>query len=128
MGFDINVELRMLMCSETGKPYYFKYDEEKQSIEKVYELPTVVVPEELRPYLMKKGRIFHAYTEVFNDRDTFDVDVETFLESFPSWDEVKEHSSYKKSDDWTLKDHKAFKKLLKWCAKQEPYYHVSWSY
>ena len=128
MGFDLTIDLKMSMCPETGKPFYYKYNEEKKSIEKVYELPDLVVPEEKRPYLIKKGHHFHAYTDYFNEKDIFDVDVDTFLDSFPSWDDVIESSYYKEEDGWTYKDHKQFKKLLKWCAKQEPYFYVSWSY
>lgn len=124
MGFDINVYMTLQLCPETGKPYYYGKD-----LKHVYEPLDIVVPEELRQYLKGRGRIFHAYTEVFNNKDKYDVDVEEFLESYPRWDVVKENEYYKdEMDYWTLKDHKGFKNLLKWCRDQQIFFRVSWSY
>lgn len=126
MGFDINVYMMMMMCPEAGKPYYYTYDKEAKQITKVYEVPHFSVPDELRRYLVGRGHHFHAYTDEWNEKDIFDIDVESFLESYPDWDDVLEHSSY--DSGWTFEDHRGFKRLLKWCTKQEPSFRLTWSY
>lgn len=126
MGFDIMICMTMLMCPETGKPYYYGYDEEAKQITKFYELPSLSVPEEIRKYLVGRGHHFHAYTHEWNEKDIVETDIESFLESYPDWEDVKEHSSY--DAIWTYKDHIGFKRLLKWCRTQEPSFRVSWTY
>ena len=49
-------------------------------------------------YLEGRGKIFHVYTEIFNNENRFDVDVEEFLESYPDWDDVKESPYYDKDN------------------------------
>ena len=46
MGFDLFIHMTLMMDEATGKPFYYG-----AGIEKVYELPTVNIPEELRKYL-----------------------------------------------------------------------------
>ncbi len=128
MGFDIQVSVTLLMCPETGKPFYFKYNEEEKRLEKAYGLPEFTVPEELRPYLQQRGPWFHAYCDVIERDSGTTTDVEEFLECYPSWDDVKEGGYCDYSQEWTVKDHNAFRRLLKWCLEQDCYFTVSWSY
>lgn len=124
MGFDINVMMTMYMCNQTGKPYYYG-----KGLEKIYELPSLTIPKDLVPYITERGSIFHAYTEYFNDQERYDVNVEEFLDHYPSWDDVQNHSSYEGCEDWWTKDyHSKFEELLTWCTQQCVSFRVSWSY
>ena len=130
MGFDINVEVCFMMCDTTGKPYYYKYDKTTNKMNRVYELPSVEVPEHLRKYLVGRGHLFHAYTEHFNEDGIFEASVEVFLEHYPDWEQVLEHEEFR--DDvpefWNEEDHNGFKALLEWCVKQYYMFKVTWSY
>ena len=126
MGFDIYISLNLHMCPEQGKPFYYKYNQKEKTTEKVYEMPTLDVPKPLRKYLQGRGHLFHAYTDVFNERDVFEACVEQFLEYYPSWEEVSKHEEV--PDYWDEEDHTNFKKLLEWCSVQDCSFHVSWSY
>jgi hypothetical protein len=131
MGFDINVDLCYNMCSETGKPYYYHYDTETKKMLRVYELPQVEVPKELRQYLVGRGHLFFAYTQYFNDNDMgYCISADVFLDHYPSWEEVMEHEEFRDDvpDFWNEDDHNGFKKLLEWCVKQDYCFQVSWSY
>lgn len=121
MGFDINIEMVLFMCPETGKPYHYG-----KGLEHVYEIPTLNPPKELIRYFRERGHVFHAYTEFFNQEEKYNVYVEQFLEEYPCWDDVKEHSCY--DDYWTEKDHNNFKKLLEWCLEQPVTFRITWSY
>ena len=130
MGFDINVMMEMFMCPKTGKPFYYGYNEATNNLEKVYDLPDVTVPERMCDYLVGRGSIFHAYTELFNERDIFNVTVDEFLEAYPSWQQVTESNYYSEetTDYWTVEDHEGFKQLLEWCTQQRAAFRVCWSY
>ena len=97
---------------------------------RVYELPSIEVPEKYRRYLVGRGHLFHAYTECFNERDVFETSTEEFLAEYPSWEEVMDHEEFR--DDiptfWNEEDHNGFKQLLEWCNQQEAMYRVTWSY
>lgn len=125
MGFDITIEMVLHMCNKTGKPYYYN-----KFSERIYDLPSIEVPQELRKYLVGRGHLFHAYTKYFNDQDRYNVSVEAFLEHYPSWDEVIEHEEFR--DDipgfWNEDDHIGFRDLLEWCMEQEVSFRISWSY
>lgn len=124
MGFDINIEMVLRMCNQTGKPYYYN-----KKGECVYEMPSITVPKELVPYFTERGHVFYAYTEFFNDKERYSVYVEDFLEHYPSWDAVQGHSSYDGCEDWWTEDyHINFKKLLEWCIEQDITFRISWSY
>lgn len=122
MGFDLFIHLKLTMCENTGKPYYFD-----KSLVKKYDYPEINIPEELRKYLYGRGHFFHAYVDPIEDQDIgFEVDVCEFLDSFPDWKEVTEHDRY--DDYWTEEDHNNFKALLE-CLESLPYpFSVSWSY
>jgi hypothetical protein len=131
MGFDINVEVCFLMCAETGKPFYYHYDEATKKMSRKYEMPSFDVPENLRKYLVGRGHLFHAYTQYFEDNDLgFNVSAETFLENYPSWEEVMEHEEFRDDipDFWNEDDHIGFKQLLEWCVKQDCSFQLTWSY
>lgn len=130
MGFDINICLQLLMCPETGKPYYLHWDKRAKKITKEYSIPTIEIPESLRKYLEGRGHFFHAYTEYFNERDIFSTGVREFIEKFPDWKEVceSEHYSEDMADSWTEKDHDNFLDLLDFLSEQEVSYTICWSY
>lgn len=128
MGLDIYVSLSLLMCTTTGKPFYFRTI--NGNLESSYEVPTVEVPSHLRKYLIGRGPLFTAYTEgLERDGMGFTVGADRFLESYPEWEDVKESSFY--SDEpgaWSEEDHTGFKELLQWCVDQSFHFTVSWSY
>ena len=121
MGFDINIEMILSMCEETGKPFYYG-----KGFERIYELPILEVPQELQEYLVGRGPIFHAYTDHFNYENRYNVSVKEFLEDYPSWLSVQEE--YPSHNYWLEEDHNKFKELLEWCEKQKVSFRVSWSY
>lgn len=124
MGFDLFIHMTLLMDDATGKPFYYG-----AGVEKIYELPTVNIPEELRKYLYGRGHHFHVYTDKFNRKDIFEVNVRTFLERFPSWHRFEESDYYQDDPNaWTREDHKNFKKLLNLLADLPISFTVSWSY
>lgn len=120
MGFDLYINLKLMMCPKTGKPYYFD-----TNFEKVYGLEDFTIPDHLRPYLMGRGRQFHAYIE---SHEQSEVDVDTFLECYPSWDDVKDHALYQSHMDWEKEDHEKFKELLEYLQFLRYPFSVSWSY
>lgn len=125
MGFDITVSIMLHLCPETGKPYYYGSSGDGHGT-KIYGLPPIEVPKDLRMYLIGRGHHFHAYTEYFNEMEQYDVDVEEFLLHYPSWEEVVENVNY--DEEWTKEDHEGFENLLAWCSGQSYMYRVSWSY
>ena len=121
MGFDLFIHLKLMMCPETGKPFYFG-----DTFQKIYTIPEFTVPENLREYLQGRGHQFHAYITEF-PRDVTEIDLELFLEEFPSWEAVLNDPSYDKYY-WTHKDHMKFEELLKYLATLGYPFSVSWSY
>lgn len=131
MGFDITVQLCFHMCNKTGKPYYYNYKKNLGEVTRIYEMPSIEVPEHLREYLVGRGPIFHAYTDNFNERDVYLACVDQFLEYYPTWTDVTNHSSFSEEDTlsyWKEEDHNKFKELLEWCAAQDVAFQVSWCY
>jgi len=129
MGFDFYIHLCFSMCPSTGKPYVWKHTPE--GVEKDYQLPTVVVPEEHRRFLQLRGRFLHIYTDEFNENDIFSADIDALLEKFPGWDFIKNdtrYSEYAENCDWTEKDHYEFKAALEWCLSQPHWYMANWNY
>ena len=127
MGFDILITLDLGMCPETGKPFYYS----SEHFEKVYTLPPIEVPEDLRRYLEGRGRHFHAYTDTFNDQLVFETTIERFVEEYPSWEDLMVSDEYREDIldcEWTEEDHNTFLKLLKWCMHQPVCFRISWSY
>jgi hypothetical protein len=129
MGFDLNIQLSLTMCPETGKPFYYKLDKNTGEIEKIYSIPDIEVPEKYRPYLDLRGSHLHAYTHMYNEENQYDVEVDVFNEDFPSWEDVESTCEDSCADHgWYKEDHKMFHKLIKWCCKQEAPFRVTWSY
>jgi hypothetical protein len=128
MGFDINVMMELFLCPATGKPFYYGRDKETKKVEKVYELPTLIVPEMMRKYLVGRGHIFHAYTDHFNEKEIFNVSVDEFLEEYPTWDDVMKCDYYSDEGYWSEEDHEGFKRLLEWSCQQGVSFRVAWSY
>ena len=127
MGFDLNIHANLMICSDTGKPYYYAADV-RSSFMRIYDLSKLVVPKTYRRFLNQRGGIFHAYTtNVFEDYNTLDVSIAEFLEKYPSWTAVKafdeECNIY-----WTEKDHNEFKEALEWFNKDCIQYRINWSY
>ena len=121
--------MTLMMDEATGKPFYYRTNKETGQMDKCYDIPIVEIPEELRKYLYGRGHHFHVYTEKFNRKDIFEVNVRTFLERFPSWHRFEESDYYEDDPDaWTREDHKNFKKLLKLLADLPIGFTVSWSY
>ena len=128
MGFDISIQILFHMCPESGKLFYYKRNKQTNHIEKCYDVPDIIVPEQMCEYLVGRGHLFHAYTEYFNEQERYCVSVEEFLDHYPSWEDVTSHENYYDEDGWTEENHEGFLRLLEWCAKQEVSFQLSWSY
>lgn len=124
MGFDLNIHVDLLICSDTGKPYFYISDGSRM---RVYDLSKLTVPKEHRRFLNQRGGIFHAYTtNVFENNDITNVSVYEFLEKYPSWTAVKDFDE--ECTYWTEKDHNEFKAALEWFNKDCIEYRINWSY
>lgn len=127
MGFDFSIQLSLCLCPNTGKPFVYKT--EGNTLVKDYTFPEIIVPEEHRRFLSLRGHHLHAYTDCFNQDNICDIDVVTFLDAFPSWDEVDENKYYCSEDyDWHEEDHDAFQAALKWFSEQSYTFRASWCY
>jgi hypothetical protein len=125
MGFDLNIHVDLLICSDTGKPYFYISDGSRM---RVYDLSKLTVPKEHRRFLNQRGGIFHAYTtNVFENNDITNVSVYEFLEKYPSWTAVKDFDE-ECNHYWTEKDHNEFKAALEWFNKDCIMYRINWSY
>jgi hypothetical protein len=114
----------LLICSDTGKPYFYISDGSRM---RVYDLSKLTVPKEHRRFLNQRGGIFHAYTtNVFENNDITNVSVYEFLEKYPSWTAVKDFDE--ECNYWTEKDHNEFKAALEWFNKDCIEYRINWSY
>lgn len=125
MGFDLSIEMVMAMCPIKGKPYYSVYNKETKQNEKFYGIPDIEIPEHLAKYLTGRGWHFQPYVEDLNNDGHARVDE--LLDQFPSFDKVKEHSSYHENR-WTEEDHNNFRDLLELLNEQKVCFQVSWSY
>jgi hypothetical protein len=124
MGFDLNIHADLLICSDTGKPYFYIPDGSRM---RIYDLSKLVVPKEYRRFLNQRGSIFHAYTTcVFENNDITSVSVYEFLEKYPSWEDVKTYDE--ECNYWTEKDHNEFKAALEWFNHDYIHYRIDWSY
>ncbi len=124
MGFDLFIHMSLLMDDGMGKPFYYG-----KNLEKIYDLPTIEIPPELKKYLYGRGNHFHVYTDKFNRKNIYHVSLYTFLEKYPSWKRFTESDYYEEENpDWTHDDHKNFKRLLQFLEKQPVGFTVSWSY
>ncbi len=121
MGFDIEIVCTLHIDQLTGKPFYYS-----KHATQVFDIQ-FEIPQEYRHFIRQKGSYFHAYTGYWEQIGQQDVDVESFLEEFPSWVDVEDH--LEKTDSlqyWSLKDHNDFKAFLHWLQGQDVYYRISW--
>lgn len=127
MGFDLYIGLEYHLCPETGKPYYFS----KKTLEKVYKLPELKIPDHLKKYLQGRGGIFHKYVEEFDSNNVTRTDVDSFLLEYPLWDQVKDSDWYDESWEgiWDEKQHDEFRELLVHLSETyDCYFNIDWSY
>lgn len=132
MGFDLNINLTLSMCEETGDAYlgYGKVDGKLQKI--YYDREKHCVPKHLRPYLTQRGRYLSHYTWDIEQEDCMmEASVEKFYEAFPNWDDIKDEEEIAKWEI-TEDDHNKFFELIKWLYDMEMKYFASykiyWSY
>jgi len=126
MGFDLNIHADLMICSDTGKPYYYS-DDNRSSFTRIYDLSKLIVPKDYRRFLNQRGLIFHAYTtNVFENYNIIDVSITDFLKKYPSWENVKKFDE--ECIYWTEKDHDEFKKALEWFSNDCIQYRICWSY
>jgi hypothetical protein len=126
MGFDLYIYLKLMMCPETGKPYYFG-----PNLEKVYTLPGVTIPEHLHKYLKGRGSQFHAYVHEFTLADQSSADVNEFLNEYPLWKQITSSEWYDETweEYWTEKEHDEFRELLVYLNESlDCQFTVEWSY
>lgn len=120
MGFYINIHACFPICPEIGKPYYYVKDQ------KVYDIPSIVVPIQHRRFLNEKNRIYHSYLDQFGQDKCFE-DIDNLLNSFPSWEAIKTEFPFVEIEyNWTSKDHNAFYCALEWFDKQDTRFIVTW--
>lgn len=121
MGFDLYIHLKLMMCPQTGSPYYFG-----PNLTKMYGVPTFVIPEHLRPYLQGRGHHFFAYLRFLEYSEREEVDLVEFLENYPEWKDVQTDDSY--DEDWTQEDHNKFASLLEYLHALGYPFSIGWSY
>ena len=127
MGFDLIIRSELMICSDTGKPYYYTQSSSRNLSMRIYDLSKLAVPKEHRRFLNQRGSIFHAYTTcVFDNDDICDAPVYDFLEKYPSWEMVKIYDD--ECTYWTEKDHNEFKAALEWFSEDCINYRINWSY
>lgn len=115
------LELRLYMCSTTGKAYVYN------NTDKLYiTLSDYTIPEEFRYLCNLRGNQYHAYIQTIETYDN-SSDLGTFLYKFPDWNSVKNFLSYDTENSWTEDDHTTFKAAIEYLA-QRPGYTFSWSY
>jgi hypothetical protein len=135
MGFDLNITCSLFLCKDTGKPFYYGInkisDTKGQSayLEKIYDLSTIVVPEQYRRFLVMRGHFLHMYTNYFNEHDIYSCDVYDFVEKFPEWSSLAANENYAEYlEDWHEEDHNMFREALEWLGTSLGDFRVTWSY
>lgn len=119
MGFDMNISCAILVCMDTGRPFFLT----NQGLS-VFDLSQMaVVPEEYRKYINLRGTIYHEYIRFFGS-DEMMVDAAEFLERFPLWEDI----DLNEDAQWTAADHNKFHDAIQWFANAEVNYIISWSY
>jgi hypothetical protein len=129
MGFDIKIQYCVDICPYTGQAYIYGKDK-NNIILKEYDLKLPIVPEKYWSYIEMRGKIFYAYTQIFNEQNIYTTSTEDLLEAFPSWDYVKESEWYVDYDKsaWNEENHNLLKECLVWFSSQSISSSVSWSY
>jgi len=121
MGFDMNISCAILVCADTGRPFFLT--NQGQS---VFDLTQIaIVPEEYRKYINLRGTLYYEYTRSFGNDETI-VDAAEFLDRFPRWEEIDLNDNA--DVQWTPADHNKFHDAIQWFANAEVNYIISWSY
>ena len=111
--------LNLYMCPVKGTPYYYGKNNDR-----IYDIPTVVVPEEYRRFLHDKHDIYRNY---MREDQYFDSAVDV-LNEFPTWEHLKSEFPFLEEDfNWTEEDHDLFHEAMRWFASQSPGYTITWS-
>ena len=116
MGFDLFIELNLLIDEHTGLPIVYIYGGKKD-----FNVMDFQVPTQYRKFLRQHGKWISKYVESFEGNY---ISTDLFLECYPEWESVVEGYD---EDGWTKEDHEEFKKALEWFSSKENYI-VSWSY
>ena len=127
MGFDINIQMVLMICPYSGKPFYYRKEKNTNELVKVFGIPDITVPEELRRFLSFKNNIMAAYTENL-PTNGLSATVDEFLEYFPTWEDILLGNFFDEYSHWSQKEHYSFKALLEWCNEQDVCFQVTWSY
>jgi len=115
MGFELFITLKLMINKKTGLPYV--WGEFMKEIP--YNPSDYIIPEKYRKWLHVDGEQFNAYILLFH-QETTHVDIETFHESFPSWNDI-----HKMVRGWTEQDHNDFQEAIEWFYERENFL-VSW--
>jgi len=117
--FNMKIELHMQMCPISGLPVIHSkiYDEQFINIK------DYVIPEKFRKWCSYKGTQFHAYILELDNEHHTSMNVKSFLDNFPEWEDIKENFG----NEWTEEDHNEFKEVVEYLAER-PGYVLSWSY
>jgi hypothetical protein len=119
MGFDLNITLNVWIDEKTGLPFVWG-----KNFEKLPFVPSdYEIPEKYRKFLKQRGHVFHSYIKGIEGYTTC---VDTFLDNYPEWQEVK-NDIWTQNDDWTEADHDGFKEALNWFSKKSVF-GITWSY
>jgi hypothetical protein len=122
MGFDFYISCTYNLCSETGRPFYWKAD-----FSKGYDIPPVVVPKEFRRFLKQCGHHLGLYTSKICDE--YSTGADNFLDKFPEWSDILEGGGYEDFEDvWKETDHDLFREALEWLVGQPMAFDISWCY
>jgi hypothetical protein len=117
MGFDIYIHCNLQICKNTGRYFYYK------GFEKIYDIPQII-PETHREFINMRGRVFRIYTSLITD--DVNTSVEDFLDKYPSWSDIIEHSDFEKNMLWDEDKHNKFYAALTWFVEQGSCYTISW--
>jgi hypothetical protein len=128
MGFDLHINLNLGLDVNTGLPFVWGNNLEKNP----YVPSELEVPLKYRKWVRQRGHHFHYYIRSINGSDLLSsTNVEHFLEKYPEWEDVKDSMTLDGEDEesyeWREEDHNDFKEALTWFAEKS-HFEVSWSY
>jgi hypothetical protein len=122
MVFRICIKAILELCSQNGKLFFY----DKYTNEKVYNIPSITVPQEYRKFvnMTEPNPIFEVYVSAISDENY--TSIEHFLNFLPRWCELAD--DYEGPCDWHKKDHLEFMMALEWFAGQPIPFTISWSF
>lgn len=113
MGFYITIKMALMLCENTGTPYYYG-----KNLEKIYGYPIVVIPEQYKQFISGKNAIYRAYMV---SEDRYDDSTDAILDNFPTWKKVKEtYPDAEEKYEWTESDHNLLKEAMVWLSFGQP--------